>query len=86
MRGDELDFPQPEAVLTIPLDELHSLIQRQVQRLGWTVEQVKVFVASHFGDRGRSQLQDDELPTLLYYLEVEVMKMLGAGHAQGDAL
>ena len=79
--GDELNFPQPKAAPPIPLDELHALIQRQVQRLGWTVEQAKAFVASHFGDRGRSQLQDDELPTLLYYLEVEVMKTLGAGHA-----
>ena len=83
---EELNFPQPKAAPPIPLDELHALIQRRVQRLGWTVEQVKAFVASHFGDRGRSQLQDDELPTLLYYLEVEVMKTLGAGLVQGDGL
>ena len=71
VRGDELDFPQPQLSLPIALEELHLLIQRQVQRLGWTGEQVRSFIAHHFGGRRRSQLLDDELTTLLYYLRCE---------------
>ena len=72
-RGDELGFPQSETTLPIPLGELQSLIQRQVQGLAWTAEQVKVFVSGCFGGRNRSQLRDDELLTLLYHLRVEAL-------------
>ena len=75
-RGDELGFPQSETTLPIPLGELQSLIQRQVQGLAWTAEQVKVFVSRCFGGRSRSQLQDDELLTLLYHLRVEALEPL----------
>ena len=86
VRGDEPGFPQPELPLPIPLAELQSLIQQQVQALGWTVEPVKAFVSEHFGGRSRSQLRDDELPTLLYYLRAEALKPLGASRPQGDVL
>ena len=82
-RGVEKGSPQPESPLPIPLAELQSLIQQQVQALGWTVERVKAFVSEHFGGRSRSQLLDAELPTLLYHLRTEALRQLGASRPQG---
>ena len=74
VRGEESGFPQAEPTLPIPFDKLQSLIQKQVRDLGWTAEKMMRFVAKHFGGRSRSQLLDEELPTLLYYLRTEALK------------
>ncbi|HEY9878083.1 MAG TPA: hypothetical protein V6D29_06485 [Leptolyngbyaceae cyanobacterium] len=70
--GGKSSFPQPPYPppnpLLPPVEVLMS-IQNQIQRLQWTAAQVVSFIASRFGGRRRSQLQDDELIALLYYLQ-----------------
>ncbi|MBD0337619.1 MAG: hypothetical protein ICV62_19190 [Cyanobacteria bacterium Co-bin13] len=71
VRGDELSSPQPASSpsnLPIPLSEIQERLRQQVQRLGWSAEQITRFIAQRFGGRRRSQLQDDELVLLLYDL------------------
>ncbi|MGB3767739.1 MAG: hypothetical protein WA947_14380 [Phormidesmis sp.] len=55
--------------------------QSVVQRLDWSVEQVRAFISKRFEGRRRAQLSDDEALTLLYYLQVqylEIRKVAGA--------
>ncbi|MBD2258324.1 hypothetical protein [Pseudanabaena sp. FACHB-2040] len=79
VRGETLSFPQPDQAIEmeglgptsgsqIPLSELFDKLADQVKRLGWTAEQIMHFIAARFEGRRRSQLQDEELITLLYYL------------------
>ncbi|MEM8502236.1 MAG: hypothetical protein AAF716_03680 [Cyanobacteria bacterium P01_D01_bin.1] len=46
-----------------------------VQKLGWSIEQVKELVAEKFQGRRRSQLSDDEAFELLYYLQAQHLKL-----------
>lgn len=49
--------------------------QSIVQKLGWSIEQVKELVAEKFQGRRRSQLSDDEAFELLYYLQAQHLKL-----------
>jgi hypothetical protein len=78
VRGEEASFPQGESVedapeLPMPLDELEQRIKAGVQRLGWHWEQLNAFIAEQFDGRRRSQLRDDELLMLLYYLQTHLL-------------
>jgi hypothetical protein len=78
VRGDEASFPQGERgedapVLPMPLDELEQRIKAGVQRLGWHWEHLNAFIAEQFDGRRRSQLRDDELLMLLYYLQTHLL-------------
>jgi hypothetical protein len=68
VRGDKPRFPQPDPS-PIPVLDAISGIQRQVQRLGWNASQITQFIADKFGGRRRSELQDNDLMMLLYYLQ-----------------
>ncbi|MEO0488046.1 MAG: hypothetical protein AAFZ49_00635 [Cyanobacteria bacterium J06659_2] len=68
--GDERDYPQASEVnSSIPIEELRGALQRQWQRLSWSVSEVSQFIAEQFGGRRRSELGDEELVLLLYYLQ-----------------
>ena len=45
--------------------------QSIVQKLGWSLERVKEFIAEKFQGRRRAELSDDEALTLLYYLQAQ---------------
>lgn len=69
--GDLTCFQQVSVdALSIPPDELFERIRTQVQRLGWGIGEVQQFIAEHFGGRRRAELLDEELPLLLYHLQV----------------
>ncbi|MEM8806849.1 MAG: hypothetical protein AAGF01_12550 [Cyanobacteria bacterium P01_G01_bin.38] len=51
------------------LDAIIQAIQVRVRSLGWSMEQASEFIAERFDGRRRSQLSDDELILLLYYLQ-----------------
>ncbi|HEY9879631.1 MAG TPA: hypothetical protein V6D29_14330, partial [Leptolyngbyaceae cyanobacterium] len=61
--------PLPRSSLSFPPCDVLIGIQNQIQRLGWKPAQVINFIADQFNGRRRSQLQDDELTALLYYLQ-----------------
>lgn len=74
VRGDEMDFPQPQAsVLPIPLEELWLILQQRVRRVGLTAKQIQQFIAMRFNGCRRAQLKDEDLLLLLYYLSVELV-------------
>jgi hypothetical protein len=78
VRGEDASFPQGELgedapVLPMPLDELEQRIKAGVQRLGWHWEHLNAFIAEQFDGRRRSQLRDDELLMLLYYLQTHLL-------------
>jgi hypothetical protein len=50
------------------LDEVAQGCRRQLQRLGWSAEQLVQFIAEKFDGKRRAQLSDDELILLLYHL------------------
>lgn len=101
-RGDNLISPQPvcpslqlplqplqlpiQLPLPIPLAEIHSGLQQQVQRLGWSSSQISQFIAQKFGGRRRSELQDGDLVTLLYYLQDANIKRLPGSNDSGSPL
>ncbi|HEY9881660.1 MAG TPA: hypothetical protein V6D29_24630 [Leptolyngbyaceae cyanobacterium] len=66
VRGDERGFPQIDQAF---LKDIEEGIRHQVRRLGWAGQQICQFIAEKFAGRRRSQLQDDDLMLLLYYLE-----------------
>lgn len=49
--------------------------QSIVQKLDWSIEQVKELVAEKFQGRRRSQLSDDEAFELLYYLQAQHLEL-----------
>jgi hypothetical protein len=60
--------PLPSADVATSVDDVIGQIQSQIRRLGWNFGQVQQFVAQKFGGKRRSQLSDDDLFSLLYYL------------------
>ena len=48
--------------------------QSAVQKLGWSIEQVRALIAEKFQGRRRAQLSDDEALELLYYLQVQCLE------------
>ena len=51
------------------IDDVIRGIQTQVRRLSWSMKKVVAFIAERFNGKRRSQLDDEELFTLLYYLQ-----------------
>jgi hypothetical protein len=51
------------------LDEVAQGCRRQLQRLGWSAEQLVQFIAEKFDGKRGAQLSDDELILLLYHLQ-----------------
>jgi hypothetical protein len=49
-------------------DKVIQAIQSQIRNLGWPIEKITEFIASRFGGRRRSQLSNEDLILLLYYL------------------
>jgi len=49
-------------------DEVIQAIQCQVRSLGWTLDEIKAFIANKFGGKHRYQLSHDELTLLLCHL------------------
>lgn len=74
MRGELPHFPQASVIPAEPFiayREAHAAIQKKVQELQWPLEQVRRFLAEHFQGRDRIwELQEHELTTYLYYLQV----------------
>lgn len=78
VRGELEGFPQVELAPSslspppdIPFDECYSLIQRKIQQLKWRIEDLREFLQPRF--EGRSslrELNDHELVTLLYFLQI----------------
>lgn len=74
----EMGFPQtlqphfvsslPDAECCCDVSDVIAQVQVQIRRLGWTFEQAQQFIAEKFDGRRRSQLSNDELMLLLYYL------------------
>lgn len=70
VRGDEACFPQPPTPAELDfVADITAGCRRQVQRLGWDVAELQQFVAEHFKGKPRSQLDNNELILLLYYLQ-----------------
>lgn len=66
VRGDELSFPQ---TLELPDVQVDNKIRHHLRLLGWPYQEVCQFIADRFSGKRRSELNSDELLTLLYYLQ-----------------
>lgn len=66
VRGGELGFPQ---MLELPDAQVDNKIRHYFRLLGWSYQEVGQFIADHFSGKRRSELNSDELLTLLYYLQ-----------------
>ena len=58
----------PDFGIDAAQEEVIRAIQAQVRSLGWTMERITQFIATHFSGKRRYQLSDDELLLLLYHL------------------
>ncbi|PSN05759.1 hypothetical protein C7293_31485, partial [filamentous cyanobacterium CCT1] len=90
VRGDKPSFPQAERGIspaspakglasiapTLSVDECYSLIQRNVQRLQWTLDELRPFLAEKFAGRTSiSQLKDNEFWLLAYFLQDKTLSL-----------
>ena len=64
----ELTFEVPRE-LDLSLEEVITGLKTQVRRLQWSYERLTDFIAQRFDGRRRSQLLDEEVLLLLYYLQ-----------------
>ncbi|MBE9064849.1 hypothetical protein [cf. Phormidesmis sp. LEGE 11477] len=49
-------------------------IQTTVQKLGWPIEKINLFISQKFKGKRRAQLSDEELVELLYHLRVQCLE------------
>ncbi|HEY9879384.1 MAG TPA: hypothetical protein V6D29_13085 [Leptolyngbyaceae cyanobacterium] len=66
VRGDEPVSPQ---MLELPDAQVDNKIRHYLRLLGWSYQEVCRFIADRFSGKRRSELNSDELLTLLYYLQ-----------------
>ncbi len=69
--GDAPQFPQEAEP---PDPELHTQVQQQVRKLGWTYEMMCQFIADRFEGKRWLELSAEEQLLLLYYLETAVLE------------
>lgn len=64
-----------DSIITTPeieamhFNEIKQKTDIEIKRLGWTKDQGKEFLMSHYGKRSRLHLTDDQLLEFLHYLE-----------------
>lgn len=68
------------------LSETITAIQDVVRKLGWPIEQINNFIVQKFHGRRRTQLSDEELVELLYYLRVQCLESVRVGSSKTQSL
>ena len=67
--SDDLLIPSP--IVSRELIDTINSIRTQISRLKWDIQAVTTYIASRFSGKRRAELNDEQLLTLLYYLQNE---------------
>ncbi len=66
--SSDTELPQSNTLPEVNFNEIKHQTDLEIKRLGWTRDDGREFLKSHYGKRSRLQLTDDQLLEFLQYL------------------